>query len=49
MGTPIRLHVFLPLAAVLAALSTVAAGHPWQSVLLAVLVAGPLLLITALG
>eukprot|EP00435_Cladocopium_sp_Y103_P059692 s786_g21.t1 len=48
MGTPIRLHVFLPLAAILAALSTVAAGHPWQSVLLAVLVAGPLLLITVL-
>lgn len=48
LGTPIRLHVFLPLAAILATLSTVAAGHPWQSVLLAVLVAGPLLLITVL-
>eukprot|EP00438_Fugacium_kawagutii_P005186 Skav234123 [mRNA] locus=scaffold753:60640:65025:- [translate_table: standard] len=47
LGTQIRLHVLLPLAAVLAALSTILAGHPWQSVVLAVLVAGPLLVITA--
>ena len=47
MGIPIRLHVLLPLVAILAALSPVLASHPWQSVLLALLVAGPLLVITA--
>ncbi|CAK9105551.1 Zinc metalloprotease MJ0392 (MjS2P) (S2P endopeptidase) (Site-2-type intramembrane protease) [Durusdinium trenchii] len=48
MGIPIRLHVFLPLVALLAGISTMLAGHPWQSVILAVVVAGPLLLITVL-
>ena len=47
MGIQIRLHVLLPLVAILAALSPVLASHPWQSVLLALLVAGPLLVITA--
>jgi len=48
MGIPIRLHVLLPLVAILAALSPVLASHPWQSVHLALLVAGPLLVITVL-
>lgn len=48
MGIQIRLHVLLPLVAILAALSPVLASHPWQSVLLALLVAGPLLVITVL-
>lgn len=48
LGIPIRLHVLLPLAPVLACASTAAAGHPWPSVLLAGLITGPLLLLTVL-
>mmetsp|Transcript_119671 Transcript_119671/g.284274 ORF Transcript_119671/g.284274 Transcript_119671/m.284274 type:complete len:310 (-) Transcript_119671:34-963(-) len=48
-GVPIRLHAFLPVTASLAALGTCLAGHPWLSVLLAFLAAGPLLLITVLA
>mmetsp|Transcript_36717 Transcript_36717/g.84728 ORF Transcript_36717/g.84728 Transcript_36717/m.84728 type:complete len:328 (+) Transcript_36717:54-1037(+) len=47
-GIPIRLHVLLPLTCVLAGVSSVLSGLPWLSVLLAVLVAGPLLLVTVL-
>jgi len=48
LGIPLRLHVLLPLTVVLAGLSPLVSGHPWLSVALAVLVAGPLLLITVL-
>ncbi|OLQ11488.1 CDP-diacylglycerol--glycerol-3-phosphate 3-phosphatidyltransferase [Symbiodinium microadriaticum] len=48
LGIPLRLHVLLPLTVVLAGLSPLVSGHPWLSVVLAVLVAGPLLLITVL-
>ncbi|CAE7276437.1 pdcl3 [Symbiodinium natans] len=49
LGIPIRLHVLLPLTVVLAGLGPIVSGHPWLSVALAVLVAGPLLLITVLA